>query len=209
MNGKNNMITRRIEKFKVPVYFYDVSRKAKKEGINLELLFKERENLDKNFKEFISNLVSKINLSSVYLNIETEKFKEIIKSSEYTPLPRNKVYSVTILTAGKDVEEYISYFSDEEKKLSTIAMEVYLKTAVKNLIDIINEEAKKENLEITEPIYIHSPFNEEKIIVIETPINILLEYVSSSKIGVEFLDGKIIPRYTLIFFVSWTLKKKK
>lgn len=202
----------RIENLKVPVYYYDILRKAKKNQINISVLFGENEDSDKSFKEFISNLISKTKLSVIYSNLTPDSFSQIIKTREFDVKDRNKkinTLTVAFISFGSEVENYISMQGEEEKKLSSVALNVYMKTTVNTVTDMISEEAKKENSEITEPYFIHSPFNFENNIVIDSEIEPILNELTVHKIGIKYENSTITPLYTALFFVCWSLKKKK
>lgn len=203
---------RRIENFKVPIYHYDIIRKTKKNGLNAVSLFGEGDNFEKNFKEFISNSISKTKLSAIYLNLSVAEFMETVKTREFDPTDKSmKINTITLscLTLSKDVEEYINGQNEEEKKISETALEVYAKTAINALTDMIAEEAKKENSELSLPYFIYSPFNFENFIVLDSDFSSYLAKLQSEKIGIKSENGVVVPKYSALFFVYWSLKKKK
>jgi len=198
---------RKIKNFKVPIYYYDILRKARKNGIIKQSIDDEEE---KNLKETISNAISRTNLSSVYSNLTIDDFENIIKTREYSPDPKKtKVISIGAISLGKEIDNFIDSNNEEEKKLIDISIDVYLKTALNALVDMICEEAKKDNLELSTPFFLYSPFEIGDFIGLDSGLEPVLKEIKSEKIGMTLNGEKIEPRYTLLFFIEWNLKKKK
>jgi len=195
----------KIKNFKIPVYYYDIQRRIKKSGINLNNVFGE--NPETNFKEFVSNIISLIKLSAIYDNIDSkelekifdENYKEFFKSKDVD------VISFSIITFGNELEKKVFELNDTESVIVKSIINVHLNTATKFLMDAISEEAKKENYNLSDPefLYINGEFKTNIL------LNNLLNQLESNKIMVELSDGKIKPFYTQIFYNKWVYKKKK
>jgi len=195
----------KIKNFKIPVYYYDIQRRIKKLGINLNNVFGE--NPETNFKEFVSNIISLIKLSAIYDNIDSkelekifdENYKEFFKSKDVD------VISFSIITFGNELEKKVFELNDTESVIVKSIINVHLNTATKFLMDAISEEAKKENYNLSDPefLYINGEFKTN------ISLNNLLNQLESNKIMVELSDGKIKPFYTQIFYNKWVYKKKK
>ncbi|NLH39283.1 MAG: hypothetical protein GX445_04380 [Elusimicrobia bacterium] len=195
----------KIKNFKIPVYYYDIQRRIKKSGINLNNLFGE--NTETNFKEFVSNIISQINPSAIYDNIELkqlekvfgENYKEIFKAKDID------VISFSVITFGNEIEKKVLEINNTESVIVKSIIDVHFNTAVKFLMDAIAEEAKKENYILSEPefLYINGEFKTD------LPLKNILEQLESNKIMVEMVDDKVIPLYTQIFYNIWSSKKKR
>jgi hypothetical protein len=195
----------KIKNFKIPVYYYDIQRRIKKSGINLNDIFGE--NNEANFKEFVSNIISLIKLSAIYDNIELkelekifgENYKEIFKAKDVD------VISFSIITFGSELEKKVLELNDTESVIVKSIINVHFNTAIKFLMDAIAEEAKKENYNLSDPefLYINGEFKTDIL------LNNLLNRLEANKIMVELTDGKIKPFYTQIFYNKWVSKKKK
>ena len=195
----------KIKNFKIPVYYYDIQRRIKKSGINLNNVFGE--NPETNFKEFVSNIISLIKLSAIYDNIDSkelekifdENYKEFFKSKDVD------VISFSIITFGNELEKKVFELNDTESVIVKSIINVHLNTATKFLMDAISEEAKKENYNLSDPefLYINGEFKTNIL------LNNLLNQLESNKIMVELSDGKIKPFYTQIFYNKCVYKKKK
>ncbi|MBP7796096.1 MAG: hypothetical protein KA059_04900 [Elusimicrobiales bacterium] len=195
----------KIKNFKIPVYYYDIQRRIKKSGINLNNLFGE--NTETNFKEFVSNIISQINPSAIYDNIELkqlekvfgENYKEIFKAKDID------VISFSVITFGNEIEKKVLEINNTESVIVKSIIDVHFNTAVKFLMDAIAEEAKKENYILSEPefLYINGEFKTD------LPLKNILEQLESNKIMVEMFDDKVTPLYTQIFYNIWSSKKKR
>jgi hypothetical protein len=195
----------KIKNFKIPVYYYDIQRRIKKSGINLNNLFGE--NTETNFKEFVSNIISQINPSAIYDNIELkqlekvfgENYKEIFKAKDID------VISFSVITFGNEIEKKVLEINNTESVIVKSIIDVHFNTAVKFLMDAIAEEAKKETYILSEPefLYINGEFKTD------LPLKNILEQLESNKIMVEMVDDKVTPLYTQIFYNIWSSKKKR
>jgi hypothetical protein len=207
MNGKNNII-RKVKNFKVPIYYYEMQRKLKKNGIDLSNFF-EKQDYENEFKEFVSSIISYVELASIYSTYPITKAKEIIKSREFLPDEKVEYTTISILTLGPKIDNIILSKEGNERIISDTIIEVYLSKARETIIEIINEEATKDNYIISKPTFIYSPFEVENKILYEGDLLELLKENSSEKILVNFSNSMINPYFTEIFFVNWTYKKTK
>jgi hypothetical protein len=210
MNGKSNLFSfpmRKIKNFKVPIYYYEMERKLKKSKFNLENFFAD--DYENAFKEYVSLVISNVELSAIYSTYLYQKAKEIINSFEFQSNEKTEYITISILTAGTKIDEFISRKEEDEKKLSEIILEVYINTARNTVIDMIDEEAKKDNYSISNPFFIHSPFDVENKIVYKGDISKLLKEINADKISVGVSESKILPNFTEIFLINWVYKKAK
>jgi len=207
MTGKNNII-RKVKNFKVPIYYYEMQRKLKKNGIELSNFF-GKQDYENEFKEFVSSIISYVELASIYSTYPITKAKEIIKSREFLADEKVEYTTISILTLGQKIDNIILSKDGNERLISDTIIEVYLSKARETIFEMINEEAAKDNYIISKPTFIYSPFEVENKIIYEGDLLELLKENSSEKILVNFSNSMINPYFTEIFFVNWTYKKTK
>ncbi|MEF3280201.1 MAG: hypothetical protein K6357_04460 [Elusimicrobiota bacterium] len=198
---------RKVKNFKIPIYYYDIERKSKKEGIDAIELFGGKENYEKNFKEYVSNFVSYLSPSAVYDTIEMIEMEKLFGKDIISSLDTKgcNIYSFVIITMGSDIEQKMALLEDFELAVSKIIMDVYSNTAVKSVCEMVAEESKKENFEVSDPVYLYVDGKK----LVEFPLKELSERLLSNKISVFFENDSFKPLYTRFFYLKWVTKKKK
>ncbi len=200
---------RKIKKFKIPVYSYEVLRKARKHKLDLAAAGLPDEAA---VREHASALAAALEPAVVfeYLPAEDEAASRINGAARH-PL------TVGILTLGKSFEEKLANPADEtHKRLGRIAAQVFMQTAVGVTSDLAVREAEPEGFELGQAIYICScpepelpPQEATSVPLYENElIKSLFERLEASKIGVSF-DGAFSPKYSAVFALPWLSKKKK
>lgn len=200
---------RKIKKFKIPVYSYEVLRKARKHKLDLAAAGLPDE---QSVREHAAGLAAALEPAVVfeYLPLEDEA-ADRINGSLRQPL------TVGILTLGKSFEEKLANPPDEtHKRLGRIAAQVFMQTAVGVTSDLAVREAEPEGFELGQAIYIAScpepelpPQEATAVPLYENElIKSLFERLEASKIGVSF-DGAFSPKYSAVFALPWLSRKKK
>ena len=200
---------RKIKKFKIPVYSYEVLRKARKHKLDLAGAGLPDE---QSVREHAAGLAAALEPAVVfeYLPLEDEDAARI-NGSLRQPL------TVGILTLGKSFEDKLANPPDEtHKRLGRIAAQVFMQTAVGVTSDLAVREAEPEGFELGQAIYIAScpepelpPQEATAVPLYENElIKSLFERLEASKIGVSF-DGAFSPKYSAVFALPWLSKKKK
>jgi len=200
---------RKIKKFKIPVYSYEVLRKARKHKLDLAGAGLPDEQA---VREHAAGLAAALEPAVVfeYLPQEDEAAARI-NGSLRQPL------TVGILTLGKSFEDKLANPPDEtHKRLGRIAAQVFMQTAVGVTSDLAVREAEPEGFELGQAIYIAScpepelpPQEATAVPLYENElIKSLFERLEASKIGVSF-DGAFSPKYSAVFALPWLSKKKK
>ena len=200
---------RKIKKFKIPVYSYEVLRKARKHKLDLAGAGLPDEQA---VREHAAGLAAALEPAVVfeYLPLEDEAAARI-NGSLRQPL------TVGILTLGKSFEDRLANPPDEtHKRLGRIAAQVFMQTAVGVTSDLAVREAEPEGFELGQAIYIAScpepelpPQEATAVPLYENElIKSLFERLEASKIGVSF-DGAFSPKYSAVFALPWLSKKKK
>lgn len=194
---------RKIKGLKIPIYYYDIERKTKKEGINIIEIF-GKDNLDNSFKEFVSNIISHIEISAIYSNFNRTEIEKMFPNMLNIISKNSPVVSIALVSSGNKIEEKLSTLNPMETKLSNIIINVYFSTAVKYINDIISEEAKKDNFEIGNTFFLYDfGYN------IEKNVYDIINHICPNKISVEIKENKIYPYYTKLFYTEWNLVKKR
>lgn len=200
---------RKIKKFKIPVYSYEVLRKARKHKLDLAGAGLPDEQA---VREHAAGLAAALEPAVVfeYLPLEDEAAARI-NGSLRQPL------TVGILTLGKSFEDKLADPPDEtHKRLGRIAAQVFMQTAVGVTSELAVREAEPEGFELGQAIYIAScpepelpPQEATAVPLFENElIKSLFERLEASKIGVSF-DGAFSPKYSAVFALPWLSKKKK
>ncbi|MGD9641505.1 MAG: hypothetical protein AB7V08_02075 [Elusimicrobiales bacterium] len=201
---------RKIKRFKIPVYSYEVLRKARKHRLDLASIGLADETA---VREHASGLAAALEPAVVfeYLPPEDETAGRIAGE---TRLPM----TAGILTLGQSFEDKLANPADDtHKRLARIAAQVFMQTAVSVTADLAVREAEPEGFELGPAIYIAScpepelpPQEATAVPLFENElIRSLCERLEASKIGVSFDTGAFTPKYSAVFALPWLSKKKK
>lgn len=201
---------RKIKKFKIPVYSYEVLRKARKHRLDLASIGLADETA---VREHASGLAAALEPAVVfeYLPPEDETAARISGDAR---LPM----TAGILTLGRTFEEKLANPADDtHKRLARIAAQVFMQTAVSVTADLAVREAEPEGFELGPAVYIAScpepelpPQEATAVPLFEGElIKGLCERLEAAKIGVSFDTGAFTPKYSAVFALPWLSKKKK
>jgi len=200
---------RKIKKFKIPVYSYEVLRKARKHKLDLAAAGLPDEQA---VREHASALAASLEPAVVF-----EYFPPEDEAAAGINGPLLQPLTVGILTLGKSFEDKLANPSDDtHKRLGRIAAQVFMQTAVGVTADLAMREADPEGFELGPAIYIAScpepelpPRETTAVPLYENElIKGLFVRLEASKIGVSF-DGAFSPKYSAIFALPWLSRKKK
>ena len=226
---------RKIKKFKIPIYSYEIMRKAKKAGAQLEIsgLSDERD-----FKEYVSQLAAAIEPAVVFDYFPPDDpDTAILGSVQKTPL------TIAILTLGQPFCDKINKEEEKNRKLVNVnSAPVFMSAAAKIIADLAGQEAAQEGFELGKPMFIYSspgipmpenmpekkssPKNtnelplfalpeEEPEAAQETPlyrdelIKKLFFRLEASKIGMTLENGNLFPQSSCAFSMEWKIKTRK
>ncbi|MHB0996071.1 MAG: hypothetical protein ACYC2I_06865 [Elusimicrobiales bacterium] len=201
---------RKIKKFKIPVYSYEVLRKARKHKLDLEGAGLADEQA---VREHASGLAAALEPAVVfeYLPAEDEAAARINGEA-------GKPMTVGILTLGKSFEDKLADPPDEtHKRLGRIAAQVFMQTAVSVTSELAVREAEPEGFELGPAVYIAAcpepelpPQEATAVPLYENElIKALFTRLEAAKIGVSFDTGAFSPKYSAVFALPWLSKKKK
>jgi hypothetical protein len=201
---------RKIKKFRIPVYSYEVLRKARKHKLDLAAAGLADETA---VREHASALAAALEPAVVFEYLPAED-EAAVKINGAAGLP----LTAAILTLGKSFEDKLADPADDtHKRLGRIAAQVFLQTAVGVTSELAVREAEPEGFELGPAIYISScpepelpPKESTAVPLFENElIKSLFTRLEASKIGVSFDTGAFAPKYSAVFAFPWLSKKKK
>ncbi|MCX5790906.1 MAG: hypothetical protein NTY45_01630 [Elusimicrobia bacterium] len=201
---------RKVKKFKIQVYAYEVLRKARKHKLDLAGAGLAEEQA---MREYASALAAALEPAVVFEYLPQEDAAAArINPDAAAPL------TVGILTLGRTFEEKLSNPPDDtHKRLNRIAAQVFLQTAIGVTAGLALREAEPEGFELGEPLYISScpepdapPRETTDVPLYEGElVKELCARLEAEKIGVSFDTGAFTPKYSALFALPWLTKKKK
>lgn len=201
---------RKIKKFRIPVYSYEVLRKARKHKLDLAAAGLADETA---VREHASALAAALEPAVVFEYLPAED-EAAVKINGAAGLP----LTAAILTLGKSFEAKLENPPDEtHKRLGRIAAQVFMQTAVGVTSELAVREAEPEGFELGPAVYISScpepelPAKESTAVPLfeNELIKSLFVRLEASKIGVSFDTGAFDPKYSAVFAFPWLSKKKK
>lgn len=198
---------RKIKKFKIPIYTYDILRKAKKRKIDLFALgLADQESS----REYISSLAAALEPSTVFDLLPAED--ELAKKDG--PL-QGGPGTLGVITLGAAFEAKLRAITDPGLfALAETAALVFAETGLKVITELVGQEVAAEGMDPGIPRHVFAcpePETEEPPSRQADPavLAAVLARLSADKIGVTFSEGAVTPRYSLVFSIPWLAKKKK
>ena len=212
---------RKIRRFKIPVHFREIYRRAARFQSDLAAAGLPAE---KEFFEFISVLAAEIEPGVVF-----DSYGKDCALFTGLDIPSNRMFSAGIATLGPKLEAKIASLElAPARKIAAIAAFEFMECAVDLVTELVTEEAAKENfiladkeilLEPTLPPSVPAegafrPRFMKNAVVYEgetrtRALAAVLEAINASKINVFFADGQPNPLLTAALLVPWLSKKKK
>lgn len=203
---------RKIKKFRIPLYHYDIYRKAKKIGLDIDNShFKGQEGL----KEFVSVIYSDIEPCAVFDHIWPDSPLWMRLNVE------NKQSAATVgfITFSQSFEKKEQSLTDElEKKVFLLASHVILLSAINLISDLVQEEAKNDGFILSKPYFLYSwqkdkmesCVDREFLLNFESGfLNEILLKLEAEKNGLSMNEDNISPYHSAIFLLPWLALKKK
>jgi hypothetical protein len=214
---------RKIKKFRIPIYTYDILRKAKKRKIDLFALgLAEQESA----KEYIASLAAALEPSTVF---------DLLSPGEdlagSAGLAQGGSGTLGVITLGAAFEARLNTVTDPGLfRLAETAALVFAETGLKVVSELIDQEISAEGLTLGDPVQIFSfrplsdgsaspgnSFAEPRPEAESEPSALAdmgvaaacLTRLSADKIGVALTGGVISPKHTVIFGIPWLAPKKK
>ncbi len=198
---------RKIKKFKIPIYTYDILRKAKKRKIDLFALgLADQESA----KEYVASIAAALEPSTMFDLLTPED--DLAKKDGLT---NGGAGTVGIITLGAAFEEKLNAITDPELfRLAETAALVFAETGLKVVSELIAQEVSAEGLDLGDPRYIYAcpkPETENEPIYQSDPDTLaaILSRLNAGHVGVSLNCGSLSPKYSLVFSIPWLAKKKK
>ncbi|HAF95364.1 MAG: hypothetical protein A2021_00950 [Elusimicrobia bacterium GWF2_52_66] len=202
---------RKIKNFKIPIYTYDILRRARKHRLDLASAGLADENAA---KEYIAGLASALEPSTVFTRLDQpDPIAAKISGRAGSRM------TAGALTLGASFENRLAQTGEATlRRLERIAGSIFLETGVNVVKDLLGGETEPEGFELEDPVYIHSsPPQETAAPIAPTSVPLfenelikeLFERLETGKIGVSFESGVFIPKYLAVFVIPWISKKKK
>ena len=197
---------RKIKKFKIPIYSYDILRKAKKRRIDLFAMgLAEQESA----KEYIASIAAALEPSTMFdlLAPEEDLAKNIGLNAGAGTLG--------VITLGSAFEEKLTAITDKELfRLAETAALVFAETGLKIVSELIDQEVAAEGFDLGDPRQLYAcpepdADNKPACRPESDTLTAVLDRLSADKIGVRMLEGSLSPKYSLIFSIPWLAKKQK
>lgn len=197
---------RKIKKFKIPIYSYDILRKAKKRKIDLFALGLAAQ---ESAKEYIASIAASIEPSTVFDLLDAKDPLAV----EPGPFLGGSV-TAGVITLGVPFAEKLSAIKDPELfRLAETAALVFGDTGLKVITELISQETGMEGFEPGDTSYLYScpaPDTDDAPPAPAAPekISAALARLQADRIGVRFENGALVPRYSVLFAIPWVSKKK-
>lgn len=135
-----------------------------------------------------------------------------------------EMFSACAVTLGNQLTAFLESLPNDDKRTAAITVILeFLKTAILFVVDLIKEQAQKEECEILDLQFVYIPpfgaagapkmlreaVRLEKTVA-DKALPSILPHLKSEKIDVSLTDdGRLLPPYTTVFFVPWQKAKKK
>ncbi len=206
---------RKIRKFKISLHYKEILRRIKSAEVDLTAAGFTSES---SLAVFISNLHQAVDTGVVY---EFDEGSVLELSS--AGFQHQGSFSLCLITLGKKIEEQISCLTNMGQLIvANIAVYEFLRTALNFVVDLLKEEAQKDNLIsqnielLGAPIFsygVEPKFLREAkrldITLVKKVMPDLLKRLEAQKINVSFEGETLTPKATVAFIIPWQKKKGK
>ena len=205
---------RKIRKFKITLHYKEILRRLRGAGIDLRAAgFNDESEL----AVFLTSLHSALEPGVVYEFLEGQNMEISAIGLDY------KMSSLCALTLGQKIDtELAQIINPQALVIANIALMEFLRTAIVFMADVISDEAKKEEFETENYTIVAVPqFNystqpkfirEAKQIEVSKArelLPVLLDRLNAKKVGINYQEGQLLPKNTIVFIVPWKKKKGK
>lgn len=209
----STLTMRKIKNFKIPIYTYDILRRARKHKLDLVTAGLSGEQAA---KEYISGLASALEPSTVF----TQLSQQDPIAARISGLAGSRM-TAGALTLGASFENRLAQTGEATlRRLERIAGSIFLETGVNVVKELLSGETEPEGFELEDPVYLHSCPPQETAVPTHAAcvgmplfenelIKELFARLETGKIGVGFESGVFTPKYLAVFVIPWISKKKK
>ena len=206
---------RKIRKFKISLHYKEILRRIKSAEVDL------------NAAGFTSESALAVFISSLHQAADTGVLYEFNEGSclelVSAGFEHKGAFSLCLITLGKKLEEQLACITNmSQLTIANIAVYEFLRTALNFVIDLLKEEAEKDNLAslnmelLSAPIFsygVEPKFLREAkhldISLVKKVLPDLLKRLEAQKINVSFEGEILAPKATVAFVIPWVKKKGK
>ena len=207
---------RKIKRFKISSREREILNRLMRE---LPLLRRAEFKSQQEVSAFIADLFKLIDPGVVY-----EFNQDAHWELDNTNILHKEMFSACAVTLGDKLTPFLENLPNEDKRTVSLTVILeFLKTAVLFVLDLVKEQAQKEECETLDMQFVYLPpfgaagapkmLRESVRIEKTTAVQILpviLPHLQAEKIDVSLTpSGELLPAYTAVFFVPWQKAKKK
>lgn len=206
---------RKIKKFKIAIHLKEILRRIRLANIDASAAGFP---LESDLAVFIASLHKALHPGVVYEFVEGQCLE-----LSTAGIKQEDRFSACIITLGKEIEDAVAQITNmQAAAIANIVIYDFLKTAVNFTVDLIKEDASKEDYivdgyeVVSAPVFSYGPaprfLREAKKVdpeAAKTAIPALFERLNAVKINVKFEEGRISPKATIVFIMPWYKKKGK
>ena len=207
---------RKIKRFKISSREREILNRLMRE---LPLLRRAEFKSQQEVSAFIADLFKLIDPGVVY-----EFNQDAHWELDNTNILHKEMFSACAVTLGDKLTPFLENLPNEDKRTVSLTVILeFLKTAVLFVLDLVKEQAQKEECETLDMQFVYLPpfgaagapkmLRESVRIEKTTAVQILpviLPHLQAEKIDVSLTpSGELLPAYTAVFFVPWQKANKK
>ena len=205
---------RKIKRFKISTRQKEITRKVLRMGLDLSADGLTDEIA---LTRFVVDLSKQLDPGTVY-----ELNENVLWDLPEHTIAAQGMFSACAVTLGAAATDYIKEWQGNKLVAAQTVLFEFLRTAVLFVLDLVKEQAEKEEYEALDPQFIYIPklglapepklFKDSARVSEDTAQKILpelLKQVHSEKIDVTFINNTLAPVTTVIFIVPWQKKKRK
>ena len=207
---------RKIKRFKITLREREILNRLMRE---LPLLRRAGFQSQPEVSAFISEIFKQIDPGVVY-EFNQDAHWELDDQS----ILHKELFSACAVTLGDKLAPFLQALPNDDKRTAAITVILeFLKTAILFVVDLIKEQAQKEECETLDLQFVYIPpfgaagapkmlreaVRLEKTVA-DKALPTILPHLHAEKIEVSLApDGQLLPTYTSVFFVPWQKAKKK
>lgn len=205
---------RKIKRFKISTRQKEILRKVQRLGLDLPSAGLNDEIA---LTRFILDLSEKLDPGTVY-----ELNENVLWDLGEHTISAQGMFSACAVTLGPSCTEYADTLQGPLQLAAQTVLFEFLRTATLFVLDLVKEQAEKEEYETVDPQFVYVPriglapepklFRDSSRCDGPTAQKILpemLKHIHSEKIDVNCSDGAILPAATVVFIVPWQKKRRK
>ena len=207
---------RKIKRFKITSRSREILNRLMRE---LPLLRRAGFQSQPEVSAFITDIFKRLDPGVVY-EFNQEAHWELDDQS----ILHKEMFSACAVTLGDQLEPFLEGLPNEDKKIAAVTVILeFLKTAILFVMDLVKEQAQKEECETLDLQFVYLPsfstagapkMLREAVCLDKTladrSLPLILEKIHAEKIEVTRTEqGMLSPRFTTVFLVPWQKAKRK